>query len=394
MTLSTRAERIGESATLRVSRRAMELRARGVDVVSLGAGEPDFRSPRVAEDAAVAALRDGFTRYTPAAGVPELRRALAERYAERHGAPWSADQTVVTVGAKAALFELALALFGQGQEVIVPAPYWVSYPEQVRFCGAEPVFVDTSPSDAFRVRAEDVIGRFTDATRAVLLNSPCNPTGGLIDAEDLTRMTEACAERGILLIADETYDRFVYDGEVFASAAALAAEYPETIVLVGSFSKTYAMTGWRLGYLLGPTEVTRAVAAIQSHATSNPTSFAMKGAVAALEGAEDDVRRMIDEYQARRDLVMELLGGMPGVECLPPRGAFYAFPDVSAHYDDTHTGSVAFAEWLLEEAAVAVVPGEAFGADRHVRLSFACSRETIREGLGRIGRALAGQPGH
>lgn len=368
----------------------MELRAEGVDIVSLGAGEPDFRSPAVAEEAAVEALRAGFTRYTPAAGIPELRRAIADRYRDRYAAPWTADQVVVTVGAKAALFELALALFGRGHQVVVPAPYWVSYPEQIRFCGAEPLFVETSPEEAFRVGADAVLARLTDATRAVLLNSPCNPTGGLVEAPDLARIGAACAERGILLISDETYDRFIYDGDTFASAAALAADFPETVVLVGSFSKTYAMTGWRLGYLIGPAAVTRAVAAIQSHATSNPTSFAMKGALAALDGAEADVEEMIDEYQARRDLVMELLDGIRGVTCLPPRGAFYAFPDVSAHYDGRRPDSVAFAEWLLEEAAVAVVPGAAFGADRHVRLSFACSRDTIREGLGRIGRALEG----
>ena len=388
MTLSTRAARIGESATLRVSRRAGELRAEGIDIVSLGAGEPDFRSPQVAEDAAVSALRDGFTRYTPAAGTPELREALAQHHRQRDGAPWAADQVVVTVGAKAALFELALALFGRGQDVILPAPYWVSYPEQIRFCGAEPTFVETAASDAFRVRADRVIEAMSDSTRAVLLNSPCNPTGGIVEADDLRQIAAACAERDVLLICDETYDRFIYDGAEFASAGALAADYPETVVVVGSFSKTWAMTGWRIGYLVGPAEVTRAVARIQSHATSNPTSFAMKGALAALDGAEDAVREMIAEYQVRRDLVMELLGAIPGVECLPPRGAFYAFPDVSAHYDERRPDSVSFAESLLEDAAVAVVPGGAFGADRHIRISFACSRETIREGLERIGRAL------
>ncbi len=366
----------------------MELRAEGIDIVSLGAGEPDFRSPQVAEDAAVSALRDGFTRYTPAAGIPELREALAEHHRQRDGAPWAADHVVVTVGAKAALFELALALFGRGQDVILPAPYWVSYPEQIRFCGAEPTLVETAASDAFRVRADQVIGAMSGSTRAVLLNSPCNPTGGIVEADDLRQIAAACAERDVLLICDETYDRFIYDGAEFASAGPLAADYPETVVVVGSFSKTWAMTGWRIGYLVGPAEVTRAVARIQSHATSNPTSFAMKGALAALDGAEDAVREMIAEYQVRRDLVMELLGAIPGVECLPPRGAFYAFPDVSAHYDERRPDSVSFAESLLEDAAVAVVPGGAFGADRHIRISFACSRETLREGLERIGRAL------
>ena len=252
MTLSTRAERIGESATLRVARRSMELQAQGIEIVSLGAGEPDFRSPDVAVDAAVAALREGFTRYTASAGIPELREALAARYARAYGAPWSPQQVVVTVGAKAALFELALALFGRGDEVVVPAPYWVSYPEQIRFCGADPVFVDTSAADAFRVRAEAVLSRLTAATRAVLLNSPSNPTGGLVEKDDLAEIVSTCAARGIVVICDETYDRFVYEGSQFSSAASLATEFPETVVVVGSFSKTYAMTGWRVGFLLGP----------------------------------------------------------------------------------------------------------------------------------------------
>ena len=390
MALSTRAARIGESATLRVARRALELRAEGIEIVSLGAGEPDFRSPRQAEDAAVEALRDGFTRYTASSGIPELRQAVAERYRSLHDSPWTPDDVVITVGAKSALFEVALALFGRGHEVIVPSPYWVSYPEQIRFCGAEPVFVETSASDRFKVRAADVLARLGEATRAVLLNSPCNPTGGVIEAEDLAEIVAACAERDVLVISDETYDRFIYDDLEFPSVAALAADYPETVVVVGSFSKTYAMTGWRIGFLLGPNYIARAVGAIQSHATSNPTSFAMKGALAAWEEAEESVSEMIAEYQVRRDLVVEGLAAIPDVHCLPPQGAFYAFPDVSAHYSESCPGSVEFAEALLDEAHVAVVPGAAFGADRHVRLSFACSRENVQEGLRRIAKAVAG----
>ena len=283
---------------------------------------------------------------------------------------------------------LALALFGRGDEVVIPAPYWVSYPEQVRFCGAQPVFVETSAADACRVRADAVLDRLTASTRAVLLNSPSNPTGGLVEREDLAAIVSGCAERGVLVLCDETYDRFVYDGLDFASGAALAAEYPDTVVLVGSFSKTYAMTGWRIGFLLGPAEVVKAVSAIQSHATSNPTSFAMRGALAALEVPDAHIDAMLGEYRERRDIVMRHLDAMPGVECLPPRGAFYAFPDVGAHFDAARPDSVAFSEALLREARVAVVPGAAFGADRHVRISFACSRENLVEGLTRLAGAL------
>ncbi|HSN87089.1 MAG TPA: pyridoxal phosphate-dependent aminotransferase [Thermoanaerobaculia bacterium] len=389
MQLSARASRIGESATLRITRRVAELKARGVAVVDLGAGEPDFPSPEVAVEAARKALADGFTRYTPGSGLPELRTALAESCRERYGAPWKAAQSIVTVGGKAALFEIALALFEEGQEVIVPSPCWVSFPEQIRFAGAEPVLVPTKGEDGFRIHAGPILEAVTGRTRAILLNSPCNPTGGTVSASDLREIVAEADRRGILVISDETYERFVYDGG-HASAASLAAEFPETVVLVGSFSKTYAMTGWRIGYLLGPDEVVRAVEAIQSHATSNATSFAMVGALAALRHAEPAVQEMVAEYRARREMLIAKLNGIPGFEFQPPHGAFYAFPRVAGAYRSGLRDSIALSELLLERAAVAVVPGAAFGSDDHIRISFACSRATLAEGLERIAAALAG----
>ncbi|MFP3938751.1 MAG: pyridoxal phosphate-dependent aminotransferase [Thermoanaerobaculia bacterium] len=389
MRLSARVGRIGESATLKVSRRAAELRAQGVEVVNFGAGEPDFDSPAVAVEGARRALAEGLTRYTPASGLPELRAALADRYARSYNAPWSADEAIVTVGAKAALFELSLALFEAGDQVVLPAPCWVSFPEQIRFTGAEPVMVPTAPEDGFQVRAEPLLEALTERTRAVLVNSPANPSGGVIGAADLERVVAECAARDILVVSDETYERFAYEGS-HVSAAPLAARHPETVVLVGSFSKTYAMTGWRVGYALGPPEVIGAVGRIQSHATSNPTSFAMAGALTALREAEDDVQRMIATYRERRDFLVPRLNDLPGVFCRPPAGAFYAFPRVADAFREGRQGSVAFAEALLEEAAVAVVPGAAFGADEHVRISFACSRETLEEGLERMADFLGG----
>ncbi|MFY9823762.1 MAG: pyridoxal phosphate-dependent aminotransferase [Thermoanaerobaculia bacterium] len=386
--LSARASAIGESATLRVTRRAAELRAEGRDIVDLGAGEPDFASPKVAVEAARRALAEGFTRYTPGSGLPELRAAVADSYRQRYGTPWKAADSVITVGGKAALFELALAVFDFGQEVVIPSPYWVTFPEQVRFAGAHPVLVPTCGEDGFRLHAGPLIDAVTERTRAILINSPCNPTGGVIGAEDLRQLVTFAAEREILLIADETYERFSYDGP-HASAAALAAEFPDTVVLVGSFSKTYAMTGWRIGYLLGPSPVVKAVENIQSHATSNATSFAMVGALEALRHAEPDVEVMVAEYRARRDMLVPLLNGIPGFRCRPPLGAFYAFPDVSATFRPGRKDSIALAEYLLEEAGVATVPGAAFGAEAHLRLSFACSRATLTEGLERIAAALA-----
>jgi aspartate aminotransferase len=387
MRLASRLQQVQESATLEVTRRAAELKASGVDVVDLGAGEPDFASPPVAVEAAKRALDEGLTRYTPAAGLPELRRGIAERY-RALGGPWAPGQVVVTVGAKAALFELALALFEEGQEVVLPSPCWVSFPEQVRLAGAEPVLVPAKADDGFALHAAPLLAAMGPRTRAVIVNSPCNPTGGVMAAAELERLVEAAAERGVLVVADETYDQFVYDGAGHASAAALAARYPDTVVLVGSFSKTWAMTGWRLGFLLGPPWVVDGVLRVQGHATSNATSFAMAGAIAALHEPPQAMAERLAEYQRRRDLVTERLSAIPGVLCRPPAGAFYAFPDVSDWYDEELPGSLAMARWLLDEARVAVVPGEAFAADAHLRLSFACSRETLAEGLDRIAAAL------
>jgi aspartate aminotransferase len=342
----------------------------------------------VAVEAARSGLARGFTRYTPGSGIQELRQAIAESCRQRFGSPWSAAQSVITVGGKAALFELALALFDDGQEVILPSPCWVSFPEQIRFAGATPVFVSTSGEDGFRVHAAAVLDAITERTRAILLNSPSNPTGGMVGEEDLRTIVRSAAERGLLVISDETYERFVYDGIQYASAASLAAEFPETVVLVGSFSKTYAMTGWRVGYTLGPPEVIRAVEQIQSHATSNPTSFAMLGALAALNHAESEVETMIAAYQARRDFLIPRLNELPGFECRPPAGAFYAFPRVSGCYRPGRQGSVEFTEFLLTEARVAVVPGAAFGSDEHIRISFACSRAALGEGLERMAAVL------
>ncbi len=388
MRLSRRVQRIGESATLRASRRASELKAKGVEVVDFSAGEPDFASPAVAVEAARQALADGFTKYTPNAGIPGLRQAIAGRYRGESGAPWTAADTLVTVGGKGALFESALALYEEGDEVVLHTPSWVTFAEQIRFCGADVVEVATDGADGFTIHAGDLLAAITERTRAVILNSPCNPTGGTIGAEDLRALVEGCARRGVLLLADETYERLVYDGAPTLSVATLAAEYPDTVAIAGSFSKTYAMTGWRLGYLVGPRELVDAAGRIQSHATSNATSFAMVGALAAMEGAEPDVRAMVAEFEARRDLLVPRLDALPGVSCRSPAGAFYVFPDVSAHFGPDLPGSVAFAERLLEEEAVALVAGEAFGSDRHVRISFACSRETLEEGLERLARFL------
>ena len=388
MRVSKRVSRLAESATLAVAGRAAGLRAQGVDVVDWSAGEPDFPSPDSAVKAAIEALASGRTRYTKNTGILELRSAIAGDLAERLDGPWTADQVVVTVGAKAALFELALALFGPGDEVVLPNPYWVTFPAQIELADAQVVEVAARVENGFRISADEVRARMSAKTRAVLINSPSNPTGAVVGASDLRAIVAECAARGVYLLADETYERFVYDDALFPSAASLAREYPETVILVGSFSKTHAMTGWRIGYLTGPKQVVKAVSKIQSHATSNATTFAMWGALAAFDDAEQRLADMLVEYQARRDLLLTGLAAIPGVECPKPGGAFYAFPKVSELFCDGRRGSVELAEFLLEEARVAVVPGVAFGADEHIRISFACSRERLSEGIDRLATAL------
>ncbi|MEM7356702.1 MAG: pyridoxal phosphate-dependent aminotransferase [Acidobacteriota bacterium] len=389
MRLSRRAEGLAESATMRVTRKAAELRAAGREIIDWSAGQPDFGSPAVAVEAAKRALDEGFTRYTAAAGIPDLRSALAEHYSRQHGVDWSLDNVLVTVGGKAALFELMMALIDEGDSAVLSSPCWVSFPEQIRFAGGRPVLVPTAANEGFAIRAEPLLEAIDDTTRLVLLNSPSNPTGGIVGAEELRRIVEYCAERGIVVLSDETYERFLFGGEEHASAGSLAAEFPETVIVVGSFSKTYAMTGWRIGFALADAALIRKTAAVQSHATSNATSFAMRGALAALQGAEDDVRQMLEAFERRRDFLVSGLERLPGVRCVTPPGAFYAFPNVAACYRDGRRGSIELAEYLLEEAGVAIVPGIAFGADDHIRISFACSRQELESGLERLATALA-----
>ncbi|MEM1202274.1 MAG: pyridoxal phosphate-dependent aminotransferase [Acidobacteriota bacterium] len=390
MRLSRRALGLAESATMRVHRRATELRAAGRDLVDFSAGLPDFPSPPAAVEAARRALLDGHTRYTAAAGLPDLRLALARRYGRDFGAPWGPDGAVVTVGAKAALYQLAQVLVDDGDEAVLPSPAWVSFEEQIRLAGGRPVLVPMSADDGFRIHAEPLISALGDRTRLVVVNSPCNPTGGRITEGDLRLLAEACASRGIVLLCDETYERFVYGDAVHASGAALAVDLPDTVVVVGSFSKTWSMTGWRLGWALGPVPLISKVIELQSHTTSNPTSFAMHGALAALEHGEPHVAAMRAELAVRRDLVTAALAKMPGVQCAPPGGAFYAFPHVADHFGPGRRDSVELAEHLLETAGVAVVPGVAFGAPDHLRLSFTCGTSDVERGMDRLTRAFGG----
>jgi aspartate aminotransferase len=395
MRFAARASRVAGSATLEVMKAAAALRARGVDVVDLGPGEPDFPTPAFIKAAAISAIEADFTRYTDASGTPELRAAIADRYAREWKSPWGPSEVVVTAGGKQALHTAILALFQEGDDVLVPAPYWVSFPEMVKLSGARPVFVPTSAAAGFRLTARDVEAAATPATRGVIVNTPNNPTGAVMDPAEVEAVIRLAAARGWVVLFDECYDRFVFEGRHF-SAAALAAEFPETVLVAGTLSKTYAMTGWRIGYALAARPLIDMMGRLVGHATSNVCSVTQKAAFAALNHRSEAaaaIDAMLSEYARRREFLVPALNALPGVTCAPPGGAFYAFPDVSAHYGRVLGGaavsdSTSFAKALLEAAAVAVTPGAAFGEDRCIRISFATSLERLEEALKRLRAVL------
>lgn len=373
-----------------VLNRAQSLIAQGIDVVDFGPGEPDFQTPRNVAAAGQKAIADGFTKYTNAAGTQKLRDAIAARYNRRYGLELTSANVIAGNGGKQELFNVALALVQEGDEVIIPAPYWVSFPDQVAFAGGKPVFAQADPDDGFRPSFADIEARVTDRTRGVILNSPNNPTGAVIRAKDLEQIIELCVARELFLVFDETYELFVYDGNEHASAIRWFERYPETIVIINSMSKTFAMTGWRLGYAIAHPDIIKALIKIQGHATSNPSSIAQLAAIEALNGADDDVQRMYEAYRDRRAWLIPALNGIEGICCTDPDGAFYVFPDVSKFFGRRGIkDSQSFADYLLDEARVAVVPGAAFGADNFVRISYATSMERIREGVARIEDALS-----
>jgi aspartate aminotransferase len=385
-----RVQSMQESPTLAVLNRATTLIGQGVDIVDFGPGEPDFATPLAAAEAGKRAIDLGYTKYTNASGLKALREAIAGRYNRRYGLSLGAEHVIAGSGGKQELFNVALALLGEGDEVVIPSPYWVSFPDQVAFAGATPVFAPSDPEDHFRPRLSDIEAVATDRTRGVILNSPCNPTGAVIRASELQRIVEWCASRDAFLVFDETYELFVYEGNEHVSAMRWFEQYPGTVIIVNSMSKTFAMTGWRLGYAVAHPEIISALGKIQSHSTSNPSTIAQHAALEALSGAvDDDVRRMYEAYRERRAWLVRALNEIPGICCTDPDGAFYVFPDIRAYFGKRGIhDSQTFANYLLDEARVAVVPGGAFGAGEYVRLSYATSMERIREGIARIADAV------
>jgi aspartate aminotransferase len=394
MKLSRRAEQIQPSATLAIDAKAKQMRAEGIDVLGFGAGEPDFPTPAHIVDAAVAALRAGDTRYTPVGGTAELKSAICRSLERDYGLTYGPGEVTASCGAKHTLFNLFLALLDEGDEVVVPSPFWVSYPEQIQVAGARAVLVPTREEEGFRLRPDALEAALTPRTRAVVLNSPSNPTGAMYGRDDLAALAEVLRPRDVLVVSDDIYQKLVYGGERFVGLLEVAPYLRDRVVIVNGVSKSYAMTGWRIGYAAGPAALIGAMEKLQSQATSNPTSFAQKAAAVALTGPQGCVDEMVAAFAQRRDYLVKGLNALPGVRCPLPQGAFYAFPNVSGlygrRYGDTEIRtSFDLARFFLDEARVAVVPGAPFGSDDHVRFSYATSLEILAEGLSRLETAIA-----
>ena len=386
--LTRRVKEIRISPTIAVMNRAQELIAKGIDIVDFGPGEPDFPTPASVAAAGRRAIAQGFTKYTSNAGTKALREAIAARYQQRWGARVNADNVIAGTGGKQELFNVILSLVEPGDEVIIPAPYWVSFPDQVQFAGGTPVFAKTE-SPKFRPTLEAIEAVAGDRTRGVIINSPCNPTGAVIEESELERIVEWCSARDAFLLFDETYEFFVYHGAKHVSAMRWFNEHPETVIAVNSMSKTFAMTGWRLGFAVAHPALIAAMSKIQSHSTSNPSSISQMAALEALKGDHPEVEQMHQAYSERRAWLVPAINQIDGLHCADPDGAFYLFPEVNGVFGKGPIrDSNSFAEFLLEEARVAVVPGIAFGSDDHVRISYATSMDRIREGVGRIEAAL------
>ena len=385
MSTADRLSAITESATLKVGANADRMRREGIDVISLGAGEPDFNTPEHAKAAAVEALEANFTRYTAASGIIELREAVAARYRKDYGIELEAKDVSMAAGGKQALFNPALALYNPGDEVITHSPYWPTIVEQIKLASAKPIIVKTQSEDGFSIHADSIIEAITPRTKAIIINSPANPTGALIEESELARVAEAASTHGVWVIVDLCYEQLIYDKQAHNLVKILFDRMRDRAVIAGSASKSYAMTGLRCGWTIGPPELIKACNTILSHATSNVSSITQKAALAALAGPQDDVIRMLNEYRVRRDNMHEWLTSHPGIKCVRPKGAFYLFPDISGLFSpDGVNSSAQFSEELLNKEHVALTPGEAFDAQGYVRISYATSPKNLRESADRI----------
>ena len=393
--ISQRAMSVKPSPTLAMDAKAKALRAQGIDIINFGAGEPDYDTPDHIKEAAIKATRDGFTKYTPVGGIDELKDAIIQKLKIDNNLQYTREEILVSCGAKHSLYNIAQALYSPGDEVLIPSPYWVSYPDQAILNDAIPVYVETYEKDNFIVNPDALMAKITNKTRALILNSPSNPTGLTYDRKSLEAIADLALKNNFYIISDEIYEKLVYDGIEHISIASLNNYIKDKVIVVNGLSKSHAMTGWRIGYAAGPKEIIKAMTNIQSQSTSNPTSIAQKAAVAALIGNQDFVTIMRDEFDRRRTFLVDGLNSIEGISCIKPNGAFYAFPNISKLYGkktpsgQTVNSSIDFALYLLESANVALVHGGAFGSDAHIRLSYATSMENIQKGLDRIKDAVS-----
>ena len=394
MKLASRVAKVKPSETLAITAKANALRAQGRDVIGFGAGEPDFDTPDHIKQAAIRAIEAGFTKYTPVGGTDELKDSIIAKLKTDNRLEYKRSQVVVSCGAKHTLYNLAQALFEEGDEVIIPAPYWVSYPDIVVLAGGTPVILNTLEKDGFKMKPEQLKASITPRTRAVIFNGRSNPTGAAYSPDELKALAAVLADTDIFAVSDDIYEKILYADFPFANIVMADSRLKDRTIVVNGVSKAYAMTGWRIGYAAGPEEIIGAISKIQSQNTSNPTSISQKAAVAALTGDQHVVSMMVAEFEKRKNCIVEALNDIPGIQCLMPGGAFYVFPNVSALYGRSYEGkkitnSTEFIEYLLDVANVATVPGAAFGSDDHIRLSYATSLTNIEEGVRRIRNAVA-----
>lgn len=393
MILSNRAQKIKPSPTLAIDAKAKAMKAEGIDVVNFGVGEPDFDTPENIKEAAIKAIKEGFTKYTPVGGIDALKDAVIDKFKKDNRLDYTREEIIISCGAKHSLYNINQAILSPGDEILIPSPYWVSYPDQALLNDAVPVFVKTYEKDSFMLRTESLKAHITQKTKLLILNSPSNPTGLTYDQKTLEGIAEIVLRNNMYIISDEIYEKLTYDGVKHISIASLGEEIKQRTIVVNGLSKSYAMTGWRIGYAAGPKDIIKAMTNIQSQSTSNPTSIAQKAAVEALRGPQNFIKTMLEEFDKRRKFLIDSLNKINGLSCLTPTGAFYAFPNTSALYGKHYNGKLInsssdLAMYLLEEAKVALVHGAAFGDDNYVRLSYATSIDMIKKGVERIAEAI------
>ncbi|MDR4499082.1 MAG: pyridoxal phosphate-dependent aminotransferase [Candidatus Scalindua sp.] len=393
MIISQLVKKIKPSATMSITSKVKQMISSGIDVIGFGAGEPDFDTPDYIKTAAIESLQNGFTKYTPTSGILELKEAICKKLLQENGVNYTPKQVIISCGAKHSIYNTILALCNPGDEVLVPSPYWVSYPEQITLANSTPVFIHTDDSKDFKISVEDLKRSITDKTKLLILNSPSNPTGSVYTKEELYEIADFAIQAGLYIISDEIYEKIVYDGTVHYSPASFGEKFAKNVITVNGLSKTFSMTGWRIGYMAGPEELVKATELIQDHSTSCPNSFSQKAAVVAIRGKDDITSKMVSEFDRRRRYIVERLNKIEGITCRLPKGAFYVFPNISGLYGrkiagETAKNSSEFVSIVLDKAKVAVVPGICFGSDSHVRLSYATSFENIEKGMDRLENLL------